>query len=315
MKMGAVMADRIDVVIPVYRPDQKLEQLIERLNVQTAKPDHVWFLQTMTGTAEDEAVRKIMERADGAQIVPVEKGSYDHGGTRNRGAMLSKADCILFMTQDAVPANDHLTGTLHRHLMSDSRIAAAYARQLPDERSGVIERYTRLFNYPQISSVKDKSDLGRLGIKTYFCSNVCAMYRREVYEKLGGFVTQTIFNEDMIFASKAVGAGYKIAYAAEAEVIHAHKYSYWQQLTRNFDLGVSQRQYREIFENVKSESEGVRLVKDTAKYLIKQGKWYLIPDLVIQSGCKLTGYKLGLKYEKLPKSLVKKLSMNKHYWG
>lgn len=309
------MADHIDVVIPVYRPDEKLKRLIERLNMQTVKPDHVWFLQTMTGTEEDEEVRKILVRADGAQVVAVEKGSYDHGGTRNRGAMLSKADSILFMTQDAVPTGNLLIETLHRQLMSDSRIAVAYARQLPDDRAGVIERYTRLFNYPAVSSVKDESDLGRLGIKTYFCSNVCAMYRREVYEKLGGFVTRTIFNEDMIFASKVVGAGYKIAYAADAEVLHAHKYSYWQQLTRNFDMGVSQRQYREIFENVKSESEGVRLVKDTTKHLIKQGKWYLIPDLVIQSGCKLIGYKLGLKYEKLPKGIVKKLSMNKQYWG
>lgn len=36
--------------------------------------------------------------------------------------------------------------------------------------------------------------------KTFFCSNVCAMYRRSIYEKLGGFVKHTIFNEDMIFA-------------------------------------------------------------------------------------------------------------------
>ena len=33
------MCDRIDVIIPVYRPDHKLGQLIERLNHQTKKPD------------------------------------------------------------------------------------------------------------------------------------------------------------------------------------------------------------------------------------------------------------------------------------
>lgn len=102
------------------------------------------------------------------------------------------------------------------------------------------------------------------------------MYRKCVYEKMGGFVLHTIFNEDMIMAAHVIREGYKIAYVAQAEVVHAHKYTYRQQFTRNFDLAVSQRQYKEIFDGVKSETEGVRLVKDTMKYLLKNGKWYLI---------------------------------------
>ena len=74
-----------------------------------------------------------------------------------------------------------------------------------------------------------------------------------------------------------VQAGYQIAYAAEAKVVHAHKYTYWQQLTRNFDMAVSQRQYREIFESVKSESEGMRLSEADSDRNIccVIGKWYL----------------------------------------
>ncbi len=305
----------IDVIVPVYRPDDKLERLIEKLNGQTRKPDHVIFMQTMVGGEEDARVKRLLEKADNVTIVPVDKNDFDHGGTRNQGAALSQAEYMLFMTQDAVPEDDTLLASMYEAMQSDKQIATAYGRQLPDDKVGVIEHFTRQFNYPDISSVKEQKDLERLGIKTYFCSNVCAMYRKDVYEKLGGFVTQTIFNEDMIMASAVIGAGYKIAYVAEAKVVHAHKYTYRQQLTRNFDMAVSQRQYRHIFEGVKSESEGIRLVKDTMKYLMKQGKWYLIPDLIFQSGFKYIGYKLGLKYEKLPMWLVKKLSMNKRYWN
>lgn len=304
----------IDVIIPVYHPDDKLEQLIEKLNTQTRLPAHILFLQTMTGTEEDECVRKRLERAVNPTIIPVQKADFDHGGTRNFGAGLSGAEYMLFMTQDAVPKDEFLVENLWNHIRGDEKIAAVFGRQLADDNVGTVEQFTRSFNYPESSYVKDKSDLASMGIKTYFCSNVCAMYRKNVYEELGGFVTQTIFNEDMIFAAGIIRAGYKIAYAADAEVIHAHKYTYWQQVTRNFDMAVSQRQYREIFESVKSESEGIRLVKDTVKYLLKRGKWYLIPDLVIQSGCKLIGYKLGLRYEKLPDSVVRKLSMNRSYW-
>ena len=208
-----------------------------------------------------------------------------------------------------MPEDPVLIEKLLQAVQQKDTIAAAYGRQLPDDKVGVIETYTRQFNYPEESLIKGKEDLPRLGIKTYFCSNVCAMYRRDIYLKMGGFVTKTIFNEDMIMAANMVQAGYQIAYAAEAKVVHAHKYTYWQQLTRNFDMAVSQRQYREIFESVKSESEGIRLVKQTASYLLHKGKWYLVPDLVMQSGFKFIGYKLGLRYEKLPMWFIRKVTM------
>ena len=293
----------VDVIIPVYRPDEKLEKLIERLNQQTVEPAHIFFMQTMTeDEAENTRVRKILEKSKHGTIVPIGKLEFDHGGTRYKGAEMSEAE-------DPV-----LIEKLLQAVQQKDTIAAAYGRQLPDDKVGVIETYTRQFNYPEESLIKGKEDLPRLGIKTYFCSNVCAMYRRDIYLKMGGFVTKTIFNEDMIMAANMVQAGYQIAYAAEAKVVHAHKYTYWQQLTRNFDMAVSQRQYREIFESVKSESEGIRLVKQTASYLLHKGKWYLVPDLVMQSGFKFIGYKLGLRYEKLPMWFIRKVTMNPRFW-
>lgn len=304
----------IDVIVPVYRPDSKLDRLVDKLLQQTVKPEHIFFMQTLSGEKEDERVRNILKRLPNSEIIPVQKEDFDHGGTRNAGAALSNEKYMLFMTQDAVPADEFLIENLLRAFDEDEKIATVYGRQLPNKEAGIIECYTRQFNYPACDNVKSAKDLERLGIKTFFCSNVCAVYRKDVYDSLGGFVTKTIFNEDMIMASKVIDAGYKIAYASHAKVVHSHKYTYRQQLTRNFDMAVSQRQYREIFERVKSESEGVKLVKQTAKYLLKKGKWYLLPDLVFQSGFKFIGYKLGLKYEKLPLWLVRKCSMNKAYW-
>ena len=302
----------VDVIIPVYRPErEKLTKLIDWLNKQTVKPSRVFFMQTLVEKNEDEEVLQMLQKAENVEIVPIEKKDFDHGGTRNKGAALSKADYMLFMTQDAVPVDAYLIENLVQ-AMEEEEAATAYGRQLPDDTIGVIEHYTREFNYPAKSYVKSKRDLETMGIKTYFCSNVCAMYRKDVYEKMGGFVLHTIFNEDMIMASKVIQAGYKIAYVAEAMVIHAHKYTYRQQFTRNFDLAVSQRQYHEIFDGVKSE--GMRLVKNTMKYLFRHGKWYLVPDLIFQSGFKFLGYRFGKKYDKLPLWLVKKFSMNPSYW-
>ena len=98
----------------------------------------------------------------------------------------------------------------------------------------------RSFNYPEQSSVKSLADIDKYGIKTYFCSNVCAAYDKGIYLKTGGFTERAIFNEDMICAGTMIQKGYSVVYAADARVYHSHNYSGKQQFHRNFDLGVSQ---------------------------------------------------------------------------
>ena len=153
---------------------------------------------------------------------------------------------------------------------------AATSGMIAASNCNYIEKYTRKFNYPENSRIKSKEDLQEMGIKTFFCSNVCAAYKRNIYEKAGGFCKKTIFNEDMILAGHMINAGYKVAYVAEARVIHSHNYTGMQQFHRNFDLAVSQTAHPEIFEQVSSEAEGMRLVKNTMGYLCKIHKPYLI---------------------------------------
>jgi rhamnosyltransferase len=304
---------KIDLIIPTYKPDEKFHKLMKRLKKQTVQPDHIWVINTITEPATIDIEEQYKDMPN-LKVIHISKNDFDHGGTRNSGAYLSDAEFVMFMTQDAVPTDEYLIENMLEGFREE-RIAVVYGRQLAGKEVGTVERYTRTFNYPSEDSVKTMNDIERLGIKTYFCSNVCAAYRKSVYNELGGFVTKTIFNEDMIMASKIINAGYAIAYASSAKVIHSHKYTYWEQFTRNFDMAVSQQQYREIFENVKSESEGIKLVKQSIKYLNKTKKPYLIPDLILQSGFKFLGYKAGRNYEKLPKSLIKKFSMNKSYWN
>lgn len=302
----------VDVIIPVYRPDNKLYKLLKMLSIQTKKPENIIILQTIDNPDNKEEL-ELPELDLRFSIFYIEKENFDHGGTRKFGASQSEADILMFMTQDAIPADEFLIENLLKPY-DDPEVSATYARQLPDAKADLLEKYTRNFNYPSQSSVKSAGDISKLGIKTYFCSNVCATYRRSIYEKLGGFVEKTIFNEDMIMAYKMIHAGKKIAYQAEAMVYHSHVYSYLQQFSRNFDLGVSHRQFADIFLGAGSESEGIRLVKSSLKYLIDNNKYLLIPDLILNSGFKYLGYRLGLIYHKLPESFVISCSMNKNYW-
>lgn len=303
------MNKSVDVVIPTCRPDGKFDRLMQMLRKQTYPLNHILIVNT----EEKYFPKKGYETWQNVQIRHIKKEDFDHGGTRDGAAALLDGELILFMTQDAVPADIHLVERLAT-AFEDEQVAAAYARQLPARDCGLIERYTREFNYPRESSVKSKEDLVRYGIKTFFCSNVCAMYRRNVYMELGGFEKHTIFNEDMIFAGRLIQAGKSIAYVAEAAVVHSHNYTNRQQFHRNFDLAVSQAEHPEIFGMARSESEGIRMVKATAVWLLKMGKPWLIPVLIMQSASKFAGYRLGKNYKKLPENLILRFTMNQAYW-
>ena len=299
----------IDVVIPVYRPDEKLRRLLLRLAEQTRRPHRILLVNTERELFDDS----YLEAPGNIEVIHIKKEEFDHGGTRHMAAEMLHGAFLLFLTQDAEPADSHLIENL-RAAFENERVCAAYARQLPAEDCSVLERYTRSFNYGTESRVSTKEDLPRLGIKTFFCSNVCAMYRRSAYEELGGFERRTIFNEDMIFAGRLIQNGKAVAYCADAKVIHSHNYSNMQQFRRNFDLGVSQAEHPEIFEGIPSEGEGIRMVKQTAVYLLRSRKIWLLPELVIKSGFKYAGYRLGKSFRRLPERMILFCTMNRNYW-
>ena len=300
----------VDVIIPAYHPGKEFATLIKRLEKQSVPIHRIIVMNT-----EESMWNKEWEKlSDVMEIHHLAKSEFDHGGTRAQAAELSDADVMIFMTQDAMPADQELLAELLKALEQDENIAAAYARQLPNAECSFVERYTRAFNYPDRSIVKTKKDMDQYGIKTFFCSNVCAAYRKSEYDALGGFPLHTIFNEDMIFASHLIEEGKKIAYVADAKVWHWHNYTAKEQLKRNFDLAVSQVDAGGLFTKVKSESEGIRLVKMTLLHFIKKGQFYYIPKIITQNGAKYIGYRLGKSYKKLPKKWILKISLNPWYW-
>ncbi|MGL5434838.1 MAG: glycosyltransferase family A protein [Lachnospiraceae bacterium] len=299
----------VAVLIPTYRPDKRFSRLLQMLSHQTWPVTQIVVMNTEQSLWNEHGYDGI----SGLEVHHIRKADFDHGKTRHQGMEYVTTDICICMTQDAVPADQYLVEQLVLALEQEE-VAVAYARQLPDKDCRFIERYTRSFNYPAESMLKRKADLPRLGIKTYFCSNVCAAYNMKYYKQSDGFIRRTIFNEDMIYAAGVIAAGYGIAYTASACVIHSHNYNGMQQLKRNFDLAVSQAEHPEIFSGLKSEGEGIRLVKQTAKYLAGRKKWYLLPQLFIQSGCKYLGFLLGKHYQALPQGLIRRLTMSPGYW-
>lgn len=300
----------ISIIIPTRNAEGYIKKLIDKLSIQTVKPLEIIIIDT----ASKDRTKNICESYDLVKFIQINDGEFDHGGTRNRAAREASGDILIFMTQDALPENELFIEELIKPL-GENNIVASYGRQVAREEAGPLEVFARNFNYPDKDIIKTKEDIDKLGVKTFFLSNVCSAFIKDEFWKVNGFPEKTIMNEDMIISSKLIFSNKRVFYASKARVIHSHQYTYMQQFKRNFDVGVVFVDSSEYFNGVKSESEGMRYVKQSAKYLIKKGKAYLIPHLIIDSGFRFIGYKAGKSYKKIPMKLVKKMSMHSFYFN
>ena len=147
---------KVEAVIPAYKPDEKLVKCVKALYAQTMKPERVRIILTKTREGEkDELLARLPE---GTVVEEIEKKYFSHGGTRQYAVDSSDAAYILFMTQDAIPADRYLVRNLYGALMKKDA-AVAYARQIPYNSSSDIEKYSRRYNYPSYSMSKTKADL------------------------------------------------------------------------------------------------------------------------------------------------------------
>lgn len=257
----------ISVIIPTMNAESFMRPLLENLLSQTMIPDEI----IVADSESTDKTLQICAEFPEVTIISVRRKDFDHGGTRDMVLHKSKGDIVIFMTHDAQPANDRFIENLVKHLKSEDNIAVVSGRQLAREDATKMERLVREFNYPPVSNIRQKSDIPKYGIKTYYCTDVCAAYDREIYLKLGGFEHPLKTNEDMFFAASAVRNGYKVGYAADAEVIHSHNFTLKQQYDRNYIQGYEIENHKELLGNVSVNSEGMKMIKHISKKLLKKG--------------------------------------------
>ena len=226
----------IAIVIPVFRPDGRLKMCIERLLRQSVMPDRI-FLNILYENPVDREISEIYidERIE-IRYAPREE--YDRAGSRDTILRELDSDVVIFMVQTAIPQNRYLVEKLTEPF-KEERTAVVYGRHMTDDECSPIECCVRQFNYPPKGMIKSLEDAGKLGIRTFFNSNVCAAYRRRAYLETEGFGKRMIAGEDMLAARRLLEKGWQAVYAPEAEVIYYRNDDLHGLWKRNFDIGVA----------------------------------------------------------------------------
>ena len=256
----------VSVIVPTLNAEKEIRHLLSALLGQDFPPEEILVIDS---SSEDNTV-KICEEFSKVQVIRIPREDFDHGKTRDMAVRRSKGEIVVFLTQDAIPADAGFLGKLISPL-KNSEVAVSVGRQLPKQDASKMEALVRRFNYPSESNIRSADDIPRMGIKAFFCSDSCAAYRKDVYLALGGFEYPLKSNEDMFFAAKALQNGYRVVYTADASVYHSHNFSLREQYKRNYLQGYEIERHRELI-------GGLRFVHEPATLRFFTGKLEPVSD-------------------------------------
>jgi len=282
----------IVAIIPTYNAGQRFASLLDGLQAQTLKPAQIIII-------DSESTDKTIElaRSRNCKVITIKRCDFDHGTTRNLAVSDVSSEFIVFLTQDAIPADERMIAELIRPMQADPNIAICYGRQLPRPNTTPLESFAREFNYPAESILKTKNDIETLGLKTFFCSNSCSAIRCSIFKKLGGFKNDVIVNEDMLFAAKAILHDYSVYYSAAAKVYHSHPYFLPKTFKRYFNIGRFFADNRWILKQTGLNHYGGGMMKAGVKTFWGKRMPHYIVALLIEFIIKAFACKLGWYYQ------------------
>lgn len=301
----------ISVVVPVKNGGTDLRRCLEAIARQeVGRPVEVVVVDS--GSTDGSAE---LARAHGARVHEIPASEFGHGRTRNLGASLATGDVLVFTSQDAYAADEHVLARLVAPL-ARPEVAGSYGRQLPHDDAAPPERYFLDFLYgPDSRTQRLDGERGEPTFEQTLFSNVCSAMRRETWEELP-FADDLIMSEDQEWSRRALRAGYELVYVADAVVHHSHRYSVADAFRRFFDSGVSaERSYAADGGGSGAlRRAGTRYAKGEVEWLWQTGQRRWIPYAAVYELAKFTGLQLGRRHRRLPRGVNRRLSALPGHW-
>ncbi len=234
---------KIDIICPLYNAEEYLYELDESLKKQNdVNIENIKYILTKSKDNTEQILKNIS-----AQYFIVEPKDFSHSLTREKIAMQSKADVLVFITQDIVIKDSKWLYELVKPIIN-GEAEATFSRQLTKYDN--IEKYTREKNYPEKSYIVSKEDAEKMGLRTFFFSDASSAIKTTVFKELKGYDNKDLpISEDMYIAYKIINGGYRIKYCANSVIYHSHHFSLKQLYKRYYDTGVffAQNSYLDKF--------------------------------------------------------------------
>lgn len=278
---------KIDIICPLYNAGEYIKNLNESfLKQENVKLNNIHYILT---ESSDNTERFLIDNK--CDYKKISRKQFSHSLVREEAALASKADIVVFVTQDVIIERVDWLYNLTKDISNE--IVATYSRQL--SRYNNIEKYTREKNYPEKSNIVSKEDIKKLGLRTFFFSDASSAIKRDVFVKLNGYDNKNLpISEDMYIAYKIIMAGYKIKYCADSEVIHSHNFTL-RQIYDRYRLTGKFFKENSYLDNYDTNSTGGGLAIYILKRSIQEYNIRSIIRFPFDMAARLIGMKVGKK--------------------
>lgn len=176
------------------------------------------------------------------RVINIPPESFNHGETRNLGAdhASETSRFLVYLTQDATPADAYWLANLIAPMQEDERIAGVFSRHLPrpDSTPSMVRQMTTTWQSGGDERIVKEmpaslEDYEKNKFYYIFFSNTSSALRRSVWQRHR--FPRTSFAEDAIWADTVLRSGYRLAYEPASSVIHSHDYDFINQFRQNVD--------------------------------------------------------------------------------
>lgn len=281
----------IDIICPLYNA----EKYIINLNSSILKQKGVDIKKIKYILTRSSDNTEILLKNNNIKYELIEPNEFSHSLTREKAAFESKADIIVFITQDIEIKDDKWLLELVNPIIN-KKVEATFSKQV--SKFNNIEKYTREKNYPDKSYIVSKKDIPKLGLRTFFFSDASSAIKRDIFVKLNGYDGKDLpTNEDMYIAYKIIMNDYKIKYCSKSVVTHSHNLTFKQLYRRYFDTGLFFK-YNSYLNNYSVNSSGFALAIYTLKRALQELNIKVLLRYPIDMIIRYKAMKDGEKYER-----------------
>lgn len=240
--MSKISPKYVSVFIPVFNGDKYLHECINMILAQQL-PDgfELEILITDSGSS-DNSVDILESYGKSILLTKIPNSEFSHGGTRSKAAQQAKGEYILFLSQDASPANERWLINMIEPFFISPKVGCVFGRQIPrpDAAASIKREVASVFGglgasdsivLHRSKSLVDNEETNPLN--TFF-SDVNSAVRRSLL--IGEVPFRNVnYAEDQALAEDMQKHGYLKAYSPLGAVWHSNEYTAKEYYHRKFD--------------------------------------------------------------------------------
>jgi rhamnosyltransferase len=226
---------RASIALLTFNGERYLPEVLAAITRQTALPREIIAIDS---GSTDATLAILTDSA--VPVTRIRPHEFGHATTRNLAARMASGSHVVFLTQDATPAD----GSWLEHLLAPfeafPRVAGVYSRHIPRPRSDLLESIDLRGAFEGVRQARtlptDAAEYRAHILDHIRFSNSSAAYPRALLLEYP-FNESIPMGEDQEWAKRMLERRWTIVYEPDSAVLHSHSHSLRQKWRRHDQMG------------------------------------------------------------------------------